>query len=81
MAEANLKTLLVDDSGALNSDIYIGVKGLKAKHNSIDLNQTDIDSAIAKTYVHPVKDKLDYLVLEKNVACLSGSRVNALQPF
>lgn len=70
--QANLKTLLVDhDSGALNSDIYIGVKGLKAKHNSIDLNQIDIDSAIAKTYVHGVKEKLDYLVLEKNVACLS----------
>ncbi|MCG9689720.1 AAA family ATPase, partial [Vibrio tubiashii] len=70
--QANLKTLLVDhDSGAMNSDIYLGVKGLKAKQNSIDLNQIDIDDAIAKTYVHPVMDKLDYLVLEKNIACLS----------
>ncbi len=70
--QANLKTLLVDhDSGAMNSDIYLGVKGLKAKQNSIDLNQIDIDDAIAKTYVHPVVDKLDYLVLEKNIACLS----------
>lgn len=70
--QANLKTLLVDhDSGAMNSDIYIGVKGLKAKHNSIDLNQIDIDSAIAKTYVHSAQEKLDYLVLEKNIACLS----------
>ncbi|MCW0471145.1 hypothetical protein OH492_29500 [Vibrio chagasii] len=56
-------------------------KGLKAKHNSIDLNQIDIDSAIAKTYVHPVKDKLDYLVLEKNVACLSDHASTLLQPF
>ncbi|MEZ8100896.1 AAA family ATPase [Vibrio bivalvicida] len=69
---ANLKTLLVDhDSGAMNSDIYLGIKGLKAKQNSIDLNQIDIDDAIAKTYLHSVMDKLDYLVLEKNIACLS----------
>ena len=70
--QANLKTLLVDhDSGAMNSDIYLGVKGHKPKQNSIDLNQIDIDDAIAKTYVHSVVDKLDYLVLEKNIACLS----------
>lgn len=70
--EVNLKTLLVDhDSGAMNSDIYLGVKGLKAKQNSIDLNQIDIDDAIAKTYLHKVSEKLDYLVLERNVACLA----------
>ncbi|NVD07823.1 type II secretion protein [Vibrio sp. JPW-9-11-11] len=70
--QASLKTLIVDhDSGALNSDIYLGIKGLKPKQNSIDLNQIDIDDAIAKTYLHNVSDKLDYLVLERNVACLS----------
>lgn len=71
VTDANLKTLLVDhDSGALNSDIYLGIKGLKAKQNSIDLNQIEIDGAIATTYVHKVTDKLGYLVLEKNSACL-----------
>ncbi|MGD8170575.1 AAA family ATPase [Vibrio sp. TRT 21S02] len=70
--QTNLKTLLVDhDSGATNSDIFLGVKGLKPKQNSIDLNQIDIDSAIARTYVHRVEDKLDYLVLDKNSACLA----------
>ncbi|ENM5763534.1 AAA family ATPase [Vibrio mimicus] len=69
--QANLKVLLVDhDSGALNSDIYLGVKGLRAKQNSIDLNQTEIDEAIAATYVNKVADKLDYLILEKSTACL-----------
>lgn len=70
--QTNLKTLLVDhDSGATNSDIYLGIKGLQAKQNSIDLNQIDIDSAIARTYIHKVDDKLDYLVLDKNSACLA----------
>lgn len=70
--QTNLKTLLVDhDSGAMNSDIFLGVKGLKPKQNSIDLNQIDIDGAIARTYVHRVEDKLDYLVLDKNSACLA----------
>ncbi|EKM32370.1 cobQ/CobB/MinD/ParA nucleotide binding domain protein, partial [Vibrio harveyi] len=37
--QANLKTLLVEhDTIALNSDIFLGLKGLKAQQNSIDLN-------------------------------------------
>ncbi|BFN31299.1 AAA family ATPase [Vibrio harveyi] len=70
--QANLKTLLVEhDTIALNSDIFLGLKGLKAQQNSIDLNQSEIDAAIAGSYVKPVKDRLDFLTLEKNVACLS----------
>ncbi|MFM2595124.1 type II secretion protein [Vibrio harveyi] len=70
--QANLKTLLVEhDTIALNSDIFLGLKGLKAQQNSIDLNQSELDAAIAGSYVKPVKDKLDFLTLEKNVACLS----------
>lgn len=70
-SEAQLKTLLVDhDSGAFTSDIFLGMKGVKPRHNSIDLNQRDIDSAIAQTYVSRVDDKLDYLILEKTTACV-----------
>ncbi|MGR2939665.1 type II secretion protein [Vibrio vulnificus] len=69
---ANLKTLVVDhDSGAMNGDIFLGVKGYKIKENSIDLNQSEIDSAIATTYLCKVTEKLDYLALEKTTACLS----------
>ncbi|MGR2869665.1 AAA family ATPase [Vibrio vulnificus] len=69
---ANLKTLVVDhDSGAMNGDIFLGVKGYKIKENSIDLNQSEIDSAIATTYLCKVTEKLDYLALEKTAACLS----------
>ncbi|EKO3815375.1 MULTISPECIES: AAA family ATPase [Vibrio] len=70
--QANLKTLLVEhDTIALNSDIFLGLKGLKAQQNSIDLNQSELDAAIAGSYVKPVKDRLNFLTLEKNVACLS----------
>ncbi|CCN46120.1 putative ATPase [Vibrio nigripulchritudo MADA3029] len=70
-AEAQLKTLLVDhDSGAFASDIFLGMKGVKPRHNSIELNQRDIDSAIAQTYVSKVSEKLDYLILEKTTACV-----------
>lgn len=70
--QANLKTLIVEhDTIALNSDIFLGLKGLKAQQNSIDLNQSELDAAIAGSYVKPVKEKLDFLTLEKNVACLS----------
>lgn len=34
------------------------------------MNQRDIDSAIAQTYVSKVDDKLDYLILEKTTACV-----------
>ncbi|EJN6829262.1 MULTISPECIES: AAA family ATPase [Vibrio] len=69
---ANLKTLVVDhDSGAMNGDIFLGVKGYKIKENSIDLNQSEVDSAIAATYLCKVTDKLDYLALEKTSACLN----------
>ncbi|MFA0026223.1 type II secretion protein, partial [Vibrio sp. 10N.261.49.A5] len=64
--QASLKTLLVEhDTTALNSDIFLGVKGLKSKLSSIDLNQSELDAAIAATYVYSVKDKLDYLMLDK----------------
>ncbi len=70
--QASLKTLLVEhDTLALNSDIFLGLKGLKAQQNSIDLNQSELDAAIAGSYVHPIKDKLDFLALEKNIACIS----------
>ncbi|OEE79570.1 AAA family ATPase [Vibrio genomosp. F6] len=69
--QASLKTLLVEhDTTALNSDIFLAVKGLKSKQSSIDLNQSELDAAIASAYVHRVKDKLDFLALEKNPACL-----------
>ncbi|MEZ8228136.1 AAA family ATPase [Vibrio splendidus] len=70
--QASLKTLLVEhDTTALNSDIFLGVKGLKSKQSSIDLNQSELDAAIAATYVYSVKDKLDYLMLDKSPACLN----------
>lgn len=49
--QASLKTLLVEhDTLALNSDIFLGLKGLKAQQNSIDLNQSELDAAIAGSY-------------------------------
>lgn len=76
--EANLKTLLVEhDSTALNSDIFLAIKGLKPKQSSIDLNKSELDAAIASTYIHHVKEKLDFLMLEKNASCLTN-HVNLL---
>ncbi|CCN71194.1 AAA family ATPase [Vibrio nigripulchritudo] len=69
--QAHLKTLLVDhDSNAFASDIFLGMKSVKPRHNSIELNQQDIDSAIAQTYVSSASEKLDYLILEKTTACV-----------
>ncbi|MGF1788986.1 type II secretion protein, partial [Photobacterium swingsii] len=65
--ESNLKTLMVDhDSGALNADMFLGIKGLKVRQESKDLTNRDIDNAIARTYLSKSIDKLDYLMLEKN---------------
>ncbi|WP_299014169.1 type II secretion protein [uncultured Photobacterium sp.] len=64
---ANLKTLLVDhDSGALNSDMFLAIKGLKVRQTSSDITERDIDSAIARTYTNKAREKLDYLMLEKH---------------
>ncbi|MDO6542898.1 AAA family ATPase [Photobacterium sanguinicancri] len=65
--ESNLKTLMVDhDSGALNADMFLGIKGLKVRQESNDLTNREVDNAIAKTYLSKSIDKLDYLMLEKN---------------
>ncbi len=65
-ADSKLKTLLVDhDTGSYNSDIVLGLKKHAFKQNTLTLNESDIDEAIAKTYISNVASKLDYLVLEK----------------
>lgn len=61
-----LKTLLVDhDRGAFSTDIALGLKKFALKQNTVTLNESDIDEAIAKTYIHNVDSKLDYLVLDR----------------
>lgn len=64
---ANLKTLLVDhDSGALNSDMFLAIKGLKIRQTSADIVNKELDNAISKTYVNKAREKLDYLMLERH---------------
>jgi len=66
-SKAYLKTLLVDyDSTAINSDIYSGIKGFKPGQNSKNVNQIEIDSVVAESYINKVSEKLDYLMLERN---------------
>ena len=63
---AGLKVLLVDhDYGALNCDIFLGVKSNKSKPQ-LSIDPQDIDEAVALTYISSMRDKLDYLVLDKH---------------
>ncbi|WED24568.1 type II secretion protein [Vibrio sp. JC009] len=68
---ASLRTLLVDhDSYAINSDIFLAMKGVKPRQISEDLNDRDVDSAIAHTYINKVQEKFDFLAMEKAHECI-----------
>lgn len=65
--DSKLQILLVDhDTGSYNTDIVLGMKKHVFKQNTTTLNESDIDEAIARTYVTDIGPRLDYLVMEKD---------------
>ncbi|OLQ81639.1 hypothetical protein BIT28_04460 [Photobacterium proteolyticum] len=69
--QANLKTLLIDhDTCAVVGDMLLGLKGLKLRMNSHDLSVREMDAGIARTYLHNVSEKIDYLVMESSYSCI-----------
>lgn len=63
----NLKTLLIEHSSvSINSDILLGIKSEKSRRNIFDIEYTEIDSAIASTYIKNSFEKLDYLSLDNS---------------
>ncbi|WP_028108220.1 AAA family ATPase [Ferrimonas futtsuensis] len=79
-AKAGLPTLLVDhDNGAVSSDLYLGIEGLKIRQNSSDLSHKEIDASIARTYLNRVNDRADCLMLESVNNCVGFHAPNLLE--
>ncbi|TKB48930.1 type II secretion protein [Ferrimonas sediminicola] len=79
-AKAGLPTLLVDhDNGAVSSDLYLGIEGLKIRQNSSDLSHKEIDASIARTYLNRVNGRADALMLESVNNCVGFHAPNLLE--
>ncbi|WP_028113608.1 AAA family ATPase [Ferrimonas kyonanensis] len=79
-AKAGLPTLLVEhDNGAISSDLYLGIEGLKVRQNSADLSHKEIDASIARTYLNRVNDRADSLMLESVNSCVGFHGANLLE--